>query len=129
MNQYSFINNLTGNSLLLAAICGNLVLIVTANCCIIVPFTATQQQDTRRELAHAAGVDRYLQGRCSGSAAHLLTRARRSQRLSNNSSDRSYTSAQQPHASPGGSPVRLGSSSRRADLRANVLVTIESVPF
>jgi hypothetical protein len=93
------------------------------------PSTATQQQDTRRELAHAAGVDGYLQGRRSGSAAHLSTRARRSRRLSKSSSDRPYISAQQRHASPGGSPVRLGSSSRRADSRANVLATIESAPF
>ena len=128
-NQRGLVNDPAGNGLSSAAICGNLVSTATANCRIIAPSTVTQQQNTRRELAHAAGVDGYLQGRCSGSAAHLSTRARRSQRLSNSSSDRSYISAQQPHASPGGSPVRLGNSSRRADLRANVSATIELAPF
>ena len=75
MNQYSFINNLTGNSLLLAAICGNLVLIATVNCCIIAPFIETQQQDIRRELAHVVGIDGYLQGQYSGLIAYLLTQA------------------------------------------------------
>ncbi len=83
-NQRGLVNDPAGNSLPSAAICGNLVLMVTANCRIMAPFTATQQQDTRRELAHAAGVDGYLQGRCSGSAAHLTTRARRSQPLLEN---------------------------------------------
>jgi Helicase conserved C-terminal domain len=128
-NQRGLVDDPAGNSLSSAAICGNLVSTATANCRIMAPSTATQQQDTRRELAHAAGVDGYLQGRRSGSAAHLSTRARRSRRLSKSSSDRPYISAQQRHASPGGSPVRLGSSSRRADSRANVLATIESAPF
>ena len=50
-----------------------------ANCRIIAPSTATQQQDTRRELAHVAGVDGYLQSQCSSLAAYLLTWACRLQ--------------------------------------------------
>jgi len=44
---------------------------VMANYCIMAPFTATQ--DTKRELAHVVGVDRYLQDWCSGLAAYLTT--------------------------------------------------------
>ena len=50
----------------------------------MVPFTATQQQDTRKELAYMAGVDRYLQGRCSGSATYLITQTYYSQPLLEN---------------------------------------------
>jgi len=60
-NQYSFVDNPAGNNLLLAAICGNLVLIAMANCRIMAFFTAAQQQDIRRELAHVVGMARYLQ--------------------------------------------------------------------
>ena len=48
------------------------------------PFTATQQQNTRRELAYIVGIDRYLQGQYSSSAAHLITQACRSQPLLEN---------------------------------------------
>ena len=41
----------------------------------MVPFTATQQQDTRRELAYIVGVDGYLQGWYSGLVAYLITQA------------------------------------------------------
>ena len=39
------------------------------------PSIATQHQNTRRELAYTVGVDGYLQGQCSGSAAYLITQA------------------------------------------------------
>ena len=116
-NQHSLINN-AGNRLLSAAICPN-----------IAPSTATQQLYTGRGLAHAAGVDGYRQSWCSGSAAHLTTQARRSQRLSNNSSNQSYIGAQQSHTSSGGSPVRSERPSQHIDLRANVSATIELAPF
>jgi len=50
-----------------------LLIILLANYHIMAPSTATQQQDTRRELAYIAGVDRYLQSWCSGLAAYLTT--------------------------------------------------------
>ena len=83
-NQHGLINDFAGNSLSLAAICGNPVLMATANYCIMAPFTATQQQDIRRKLAHAAGVDGYLQSRCNGLAAYLTTWACHSQPLLKN---------------------------------------------
>ena len=72
-NQYGFVDDPTSNNLLSVAIYSNLVLTVTVNYCIIAPSTVTQHQDTKRELAYIAGVDRYLQGRCSGLAAYLIT--------------------------------------------------------
>jgi hypothetical protein len=72
-NQYSFVNNPTSNSLPSAAIYSNLISTATANCCIIALSTATQQQDTRRELAHTVGVDGYPQSQRSGLAVYLLT--------------------------------------------------------
>ena len=59
-NQRGLVDDPAGNNLSSAAICGNLVSMAMANYRIMAPFTATQQQDTRRELAHAAGVDGYL---------------------------------------------------------------------
>jgi len=59
-NQHSLINDPASNSLLSAAIYNNLVLAATANYRIMALFTATQQQDTRRELAYAVSMDGYL---------------------------------------------------------------------
>ena len=74
------------------------------------PFTATQHQDTRKELAYTAGVDKYLQGQYSSSAAYLITQAHHSQPFLENpkAQDLSYNT---------GFPL-LGNS-KAQDLQAN----------